>query len=250
VQARADVLKELELGGFGRKVVAVRVNSLASAIGVSDVEAVRTFFLKTGVLPHAVVLPKVENADTVQQCVDLLGDAQAVRIWAMIETPLGVLNADRIAGAHARMQCLVAGTADLTKDLHAQHTPDRTPMLYSLSRIVLAARAFGLVALDGVHLDLSDDEGFGKSCAQGRAMGFDGKTLIHPRTIGAANEAFSPSEAELVSAQRVIEAHRAAMARGSGVVLLDGRLIESLHVQDALRIQAIAAHIASEPVSA
>lgn len=229
--------------------MAVRVNSLAGAAGICDVEAVRNLFVSSGVRPHAVVLPKVENADTVLRCVDLLGDAQAVRIWAMIETPLGVLNADRIAGAHSRMQCLVAGTADLTKDLHAQHTPDRMPMLYSLSRIVLSARAFGLFALDGVHLNLSDDEGFARSCIQGRQMGFDGKTLIHPKTIMAANEAFSPSAAELLAAQRVIDAHRAAMTQGSGVVVVDGRLVEHLHVQDALRIQSIAAHIAAEPVA-
>ena len=222
----------------------VRVNSLESSVGLADIEAVRDFVLGgtatcLRTVPHAVVLPKVESAETVRKCVELLGAAESVAVWAMIETPLGVLHVDTIASSHCRLQCLVAGTADLTKDLHALHTVDRMPMLYSLQRIVLAARAFGITALDGVHLNLSDDSGFMASCNQGRQMGFDGKTLIHPKTIAAANDAFSPSEAELEFSRRVIEAHQQALASGSGVVVVDGRLVENLHVHDAIRIQAI-----------
>jgi citrate lyase subunit beta/citryl-CoA lyase len=159
----------------------------------------------------------------------------------MIETSRGVLAAPAIAGASPRVGCLVAGTSDLVKDLRARHTPGRTEVLASLSLLVLAARAHGVAALDGVHLDLGDDAGFEAACRQGRDLGFDGKTLVHPRTIEAANRAFAPGEDELAAARRIIEAYAAA---GQGVAVVDGRLVEALHVEEARRLLALADAIA------
>jgi citrate lyase subunit beta/citryl-CoA lyase len=160
----------------------------------------------------------------------------------MLETPLGVLEAPAIA-AGPRVAALVAGTSDLTTDLHALYTRDRLPLMPALGLILLAARAHGLAALDGVHLDLADDEGFAFACRQGRTLGFDGKTLIHPKQIEPANAAFAPSPEELAWSRRVIAAHAEAEARGDGVALVDGRLVENLHVADARRVVAIAAAI-------
>jgi citrate lyase subunit beta / citryl-CoA lyase len=154
------------------------------------------------------------------------------------------LAGDAIATASPRLAALVAGTSDLTSDLHATATPDRAPLLTSLGLIVLAARAHGLAVLDGVHLDLADDDGFALACHQGRALGFDGKTLIHPCQIAPANAAFAPSAAEAKWSRRVLAAHAEAEAQGSGLVVLDGRLVENLHVAEARRILAIAAAIA------
>jgi len=161
----------------------------------------------------------------------------------MIETPLGVLHAEEIAGATPRLGGFVMGTSDLAKDLRCLHTPDRAPFLYSLNRCVLAARAFGLAILDGVHLDLSDDEGFAASCKQGRELGFDGKTLIHPKTIAAANAAFGPTEEEVAWSEKSIAAHEDAAKEGKGVVVVDGKLIENLHVVTARQIVAQAEQI-------
>jgi citrate lyase subunit beta/citryl-CoA lyase len=164
-------------------------------------------------------------------------------IMCMMETPLGVLHAEEISAASPRLSCLVMGTSDLVKDLQAAHTPDRLPVLTSLSLCILAARAYGLAIVDGVHLDLQDDAGFAESCRQGRDLGFDGKTLIHPRTVAAANEAFAPSAAEIAWSQKIIAAHAEAAAEGKGVVVVDGKLIENLHVEAAQRLVAQAARI-------
>ena len=162
----------------------------------------------------------------------------------MMETPRGILHAEEIAGASARLSALVMGTSDLAKDLYAAHTAMRLPLLTSLSLCMLAARAYGLAILDGVHLDLSDDEGFAASCRQGAELGFDGKTLIHPKTIAAANEAFAPSDEKVAWSRRIIAAHEEATAAGKGVVLVDGKLIENLHVAEARRLVRLAEAIA------
>jgi citrate lyase subunit beta/citryl-CoA lyase len=151
-----------------------------------------------------------------------------------------VLAVDRIAGATPRLACLVAGTSDLVKDLRARTTPGRSEVLTALSMVVLAARAHGLCCLDGVHLDLEDEAGFEAACRQGRDLGFDGKTLIHPKTIAVANRVFSPSAEEVEAARRVLVAHAEAEAFGKGVVVLDGRLVEALHVEMAKRLLAMA----------
>jgi citrate lyase subunit beta/citryl-CoA lyase len=161
----------------------------------------------------------------------------------MLETPRGILYAREVAAASPRLAALVLGTSDLTKDLHALATRDRVPLLTSLSLAILAARASGLAILDCVHLDISDKDGFAASCRQGRELGFDGKTLIHPTQIAAANAAFAPSTEEIEWSRRIIAAHAAAIAAGKGVALVDGRLIENLHVENARRLLDLAEEI-------
>lgn len=191
----------------------------------------------------AVLLPKVEDAEEAHRALGAL--PQRIALWCMIETPLGFLHAEAIAAASPRIAALVMGTADLAKDLRAQETPDRAPLLPALGIGLLAARAYGLAALDGIHADLDDDLGFEASCRQGRAMGFDGKSLIHPKTIATANCIFGPSPDEIERARRIIAAHRAAVAAGSGVTLVDGRLVERLHVAEAERLVALAEAISA-----
>ncbi len=239
--ARANIAAALRAGGYGRRELVVRVNGLATPWGYEDLAAAATM------KADAVLLPKVESADAVRQAEALLGAAGApsgLALWCMMETPLGVLHAEEIAASSPRVACLVMGTSDLAKDLHARHTRERLPMIASLGLCLLAARAYRLAILDGVHLDLGDDEGFAQSCRQGRELGFDGKTLIHPKTIAAANAAFAPAPDEVQWARRIIAAHAEAEAAGKGVVLVDGKLIENLHVEDARRTVALADQIA------
>jgi citrate lyase subunit beta/citryl-CoA lyase len=182
--------------------------------------------------------------DTVAR-LERAGAPAELAVWCMIETPRGVLAAADIAGASPRVRALVMGTSDLTKDLRAREAPDRAPLLTSLGLVLLAARAQGLAALDGVHLDLDDDDGFAAACVQGRTLGFDGKTLIHPKQIAPANAAFAPSMDELAQARRIIAAHDAALAAGKGIVVVDGRPIENLHIEAARRTVALAEAIAA-----
>ena len=234
--ARAQIVAALRAGGYGRRELVVRVNGLGTPWGRDDLAALAT----AGA--DAVLLPKVDDAAAVREAAAVLeghGAPAGLGVWCMVETPLGVLNAREIAGAHPRMAALVMGTSDLAKDLRVLHTRDRLPLLTALGLCVLAARAHGLAVLDGVHLDIEDAEGFAFACRQGRELGFDGKTLIHPRTIEAANAAFAPDEAEVAWARRVIDAHAAALAEGRAVAVLDGRLVESLHVEEARRLVAL-----------
>ncbi len=235
--ARARVLDAVRAGGYGPREVIVRVNAPGTPWAAEDLAAVAHAPV------DAVLLPKVASAETVTAALATLGPAPAV--WCMLETPRGILNAASIAGAGPRVGALVMGTSDLTKDLHARPTRDRLPLLTSLQIGVLAARAAGITALDGVHLDLDDDAGFAAACRQAADLGFDGKTLIHPRQVAAANEAFAPAAAEVEWARRVIAAHAEAAAAGRGVAVLDGRLIENLHVDDARRVLALAEAIAA-----
>jgi citrate lyase subunit beta/citryl-CoA lyase len=195
-----------------------------------------------------VVLPKVDDAAGVREAAAVLaaaGAPETLGLWAMMETPRGILNAREIAAASPRLAGLCVGTADLAKELHCAHPADRAPMLMALQTVVLAARAFGLYVLDGVHVDLDDAPGFDAACRQGRALGFDGKTLIHPKQVEVANAVFAPGADELDRARRIVAAHEAAAARGQGVTLLDGRLVEVLHVAEARRLLAYAADIAA-----
>jgi citrate lyase subunit beta/citryl-CoA lyase len=240
--ARANIAAALRAGGYGRRELVVRVNALASPWGFDDLAAVASM------KADAVLLPKVESADAVRQAEALLAAAGApahLAIWCMMETPLAMLHAEEIAASSPRVACLVMGTSDLAKDLHARHTRDRLPMLTSLGLCLLAARAYRLAILDGVHLDLADDEGFAAACRQGRELGFDGKTLIHPKTIDAANAAFAPTAEEIAWSRRIIAAHAEAEAAGKGIVLVDGKLIENLHVEDARRTVTLADQIAA-----
>lgn len=239
-EARTAVAAALAAGGYGARERVLRVNALDSPWGHADLAAAATMPL------DAVLLPKIESAERVRltgTLLDALGAPPQRALWCMIETPLGVLSARDIAAAGPRLAALVAGTSDLTKDLHAPHTVDRLALLPALGLVLLAARAYGLAALDGVHLDLADDEGFARACRQGRELGFDGKTLIHPNQIEAANTVFAPSAEEVAWSRRVITAHETAVARGQGVALVDGKLVENLHVEHALRVVATAESI-------
>ncbi len=236
-QARAQAVGAVRAGGYGRRELIVRVNGMATPWGRADLAAVAT----SGA--DAVLLPKVESPDAVRDTLDVLvshGAPATLAVWCMLETPRGILNAAAIATARPAVAALVMGTSDLTKDLHARHTRDRLPLVTSLELCVLAARAAGVAALDGVHLDLDDDAGFEAACRQAADLGFDGKTLIHPKTIAKANEIFAPAPADIDWARRVIAAHAEAVAQGRGVVLLEGRLIENLHVDEARRVVTLA----------
>ncbi len=238
--ARTAVAAALAAGGYGGRELVLRVNALDTPWGEADLAAAARMPV------DAVLLPKIESAAQVRRAasrLDAAGAPSTLAVWCMLETPLGILEAPAIAAASPLLAALVAGTADLTKDLHALHTPDRAPLMTALGLVLLAARARGLAALDGVHLDLADEEGFAFVCRQGRTLGFDGKTLIHPNQVEAANAAFAPSAEEVAWSRRVIAAHAAAELRGDGVVLLDGRLVENLHVEDARRVLAITAAI-------
>jgi citrate lyase subunit beta/citryl-CoA lyase len=238
--ARAIVAAALAAGGYGPRELVLRVNPLDTPWGHADLAAAATMPI------DAVLLPKVESPDRVRLTVSLLeslGAPERIALWCMIETPVGILMAREIAAASSRLEALVLGTSDLTKELHALATRDRLPLITSLGLAMLAARAYGLAILDGVHLDLSDQEGFALSCRQGRELGFDGKTLIHATQIVPANLAYAPSPEEIQWSRRVIAAHAEASAAGKGVVVIDGKLIEGLHVENARRLLALAEEI-------
>jgi citrate lyase subunit beta/citryl-CoA lyase len=240
-EARDNVAAALKAGGYRAETV-VRVNHPSTKIGAADLKMAA----RSGC--DAVLLPKVEMAKEVRDAALRLGAAGApssLALWCMIETPLGVLRAQEIATSSPHLACLVMGTSDLAKDLRARQTADRLPVLTSLSLCILAARAAGLPILDGVHLDLNDDAGFAAAAKQGAELGFDGKTLIHPKTIAAANAAFGPTPDEIAWSRRIIAAHAAAEAKGEGVTVVDGKLIEHLHVVSAKRTVALAEAIAA-----
>lgn len=239
--ARAIAAAAFAEGGYRGRELVVRVNAIDTPWGHADLAAAATMPI------DAVLLPKVESPDRVGLTVsllDALGAPERLAVWCMLETPRGILYAREIAAASPRLAALVLGTSDLTKDLHALATGDRLPLITSLSLAVLAARAYGLALLDGAHLDLPDDDGFAASCRQGRELGFDGKTLIHPKQIAAANAAFAPTPSEIEWSRRIIAAHAEAAGQGKGVVVVDGRLIEGLHVENARRLVALADEIA------
>ncbi len=236
VQARENIVEAVNQGGYGHREIVVRINPLNSPWGYADLAAM----CKT--TADAILLPKVESNDVVRQAEAVmvaLGAPAGMTIWAMMETPLGTLHAEEIASSTPRLTCFVMGTSDLAKDLHASHTRDRVPMVTSLGLCLLAARAYRLAILDGVHLDLRDDEGLAYACRQGLELGFDGKTLIHPRTIPIANEIFKPSQDEVEWSRKIIKAHAEAVAQGKGVAVFEGKLIENLHVENAKRIVAM-----------
>lgn len=239
--ARRVIAEAVAADGYGRRELIVRVNALDTLWGHADLAAVASLPI------DAVLLPKVEDADRVRltlKLLDEMGGPPELPVWCMIETPKGVLASADIAGADPRVGALVMGTSDLSKDLHTLDRRDRLPLMTALGLVLLAARAHGLTILDGVHLDLADDEGFVAACQQGRELGFDGKTLIHPKQIAAANEAFSPSDEEVARARKIIAAHAEAQQAGKGIVLVEGRLIENLHVAEAHRVVALADAIA------
>jgi citrate lyase subunit beta/citryl-CoA lyase len=241
-EARTLVVGELRKGGYAPRETILRVNGLDTPWGKDDLRAAAT----SGA--EAVLLPKVESAASVREAERILvvaGAPPSQALWCMIETPRGVLAVNEIAGASPRLSCLVMGTSDLVKDLRGRHTTPRHEVIVALGMTVLAARAHGLSALDGVHLDLEDADGLEAACRQGLEMGFDGKTLIHPRTVDVANRLFAPTPEEVERANRIIAAHAEALAEKKSVVVVDGRLVEALHVEEAKRTVALAEAIAA-----
>lgn len=229
--ARDNLLLALKQDYAYREVI-VRVNSASTSWGRDDLQAIAQGNI------DAVLLPKVESAADIDQAVHLLrdgGGSDHLPVWAMIETPLGVLNAQQIA-AHARIQVLVMGTNDLSKELRVPQTEDRAGFITSLGMTVLAARAYGKEVIDGVYIDLNNEAGFHAACQQGKTLGFDGKSLIHPKQLAVANEVFSPSELEIERAKIIIDAWYLAEQQGKGVVLVEGKLVEELHVIEAQRL--------------
>jgi len=239
--AREQVCTAVVAGGYGGRELIIRTNGLDTAWGIEDLIAAA----KAG--PDAILLPKVESAAQVQQAEQLLnqhGAADKTAIWCMMETPKGILHAEAIAASSKRLSAFVMGTSDLVKDLNAQHTPLRLPVITALGLCLLAARAYNLAILDGVYLDLNDDAGFEASCRQGLELGFDGKTLIHPKTVAIANSVFAPSPEQVEYAHKIIAAFDAASKEGKAVVLVDGKLVENLHVEQAKKLAALADAIA------
>ena len=241
LSARENVVKALAEGGYGKREILLRINALDTPWGQGD--AIAAAKSKA----DAILIPKVESAAHVRQVEAIMEQQEAaasMTIWCMMETPLGILHAEEIAQSSKRLAGFVMGTSDLAKDLHCAHTPLRLPLLTSLGISLLAARAYGLAILDGVYLNLDDDEGFAASCQQGKELGFDGKTLIHPKTVAKTNEVFAPSETDVAWARKIIAAHAEAEVQGKGVVLVDGKLIENLHVVAARRQVELADAIA------
>lgn len=238
--ARTNVVLAAESKAYGRREIVIRCNGLNTPWGEADIAAIA----KSGA--DAILVPKVESAAAVTHVVSMLDTAGApdsMTVWAMIETPKGILRAEEIAGSHPRLAVFIMGTNDLVKDMRARHTSMRLPMITALGIGMLAARAHGLAILDGVYNDIKDVEGFRAVCQQGLEMGFDGKTLIHPSQIESCNDIFAPSVAELEMAGKIVVAFKAARAEGKGVVTVDGRMIENLHVEQAERALALAAAI-------
>ena len=235
--ARENIRKALGDGGYGNREILIRVNHHETDWGKQDLVEMAS------VGAHGILLPKVDSGADVkaaQEILDANGAPEELTLWCMIETPMAILHIEDIAASTPRLAGFVMGTSDLAKDLHCLHTPSRLPFMSSLNLSVLAARAYGLAILDGVYLDLSDSEGFAESCQQGLELGFDGKTLIHPKTIETANTIFAPSADELDQSRAIIAAFEDAAEQGKGVIVLNGKLVENLHVENARRVLALA----------
>uniref|UniRef100_A0A6S8DQE5 HpcH/HpaI aldolase/citrate lyase domain-containing protein n=1 Tax=Aplanochytrium stocchinoi TaxID=215587 RepID=A0A6S8DQE5_9STRA len=215
----------------------IRVNGTTTSWYQDDIAAVASS------AADVVLLPKTETPEDIHQ-IDIAMDGKK-QIWCMLETPKGILNAEKIAGASKNLKCLVMGTVDLANEVRCEpNVPGRWNIMQSLQTVVLAARVHNCMALDGVYINLTDDEGLKHECVQGRELGFDGKTLIHPKTVDIANEIFSPSAEQIETAKNVLQAYEDAKASGAGVAVLNGKLVEELHTRNARRILEIANSLA------
>lgn len=226
---------------YGNRELTIRCNGLDTPWGKDDVLAA------AAAGPAAVVIPKVDGSSYLDEISELLnqgGAPSSTQIWAMVETPIGILHVEEIA-RHERMSVMVMGTNDMAKELRASITADRRALLPYLAMCLLSARAAGVAILDGVYNDIKDESGFKDVCVQGAEMGFDGKTLIHPNQVAPTNEIFSPSLDELDFHRRIIEEFEAAEKDGRGVLTVDGKMIENLHVDEARRALAVADAIAA-----
>jgi citrate lyase subunit beta/citryl-CoA lyase len=240
IAARERVCAALVAGGYGARELVVRVNGLDTPWGADDIAAA------AAAGADAVLLPKVTRAEDIAAAGAALdASGTPAHLWAMMETARGILDAPAIADAHPRLVLFAMGLEDFAKELHADNAAPRTAMLYALERVVLVARAFGLGVLDGVYPAFTDDDGLAAACAQGRALGFDGKQLIHPRQIDAANAAFAPSAENVAQARELIAAFEAARAAGAGVAVHNGKMVEALHVSAARNLIAFAEAIAA-----
>ena len=237
VEARTTLKSALGHGGYGSRYKIIRINGLDTEWGAADLAALRD------APADAILVPKVNGAADIDAVQALLG--KDTPIWAMIETPAGVLNANEIA-AHPALEGFVAGTNDLARELNCRTRPDRLPMQMSLQMMLLAARGNDVIAVDGVYNQFKDEEGLRTECEQGRDLGFDGKTLIHPAQVAVTNVCFAPSEAELDLARRQIEAFEEVEKSGQGVAVVDGKIVENLHVETAKKTLAKAAAIAEQ----
>lgn len=238
--ARAQAVAAVNSGEYGKRELTIRCNALATPWGHDDVALAATACVS------AVVIPKINSVaelDEVSRALDAAGAPKEMMIWAMIETPTAIMDCRAIA-AHHRVAVLIMGTNDLAKELRAAQVPGRSPLIPSLHLALLAAREADKVILDGVYNDIKNSEGFTNECLQGQNMGFDGKTLIHPDQVAIANETWAPSENDVEHARKVIAAFNQALSEGKGVVQLDGKMIENLHVANAERAIAIADAIA------
>jgi len=235
VESRKNVVESVLAGGYGRREVVVRVNDLDSPWGHDDVKAVAT------VGADAVLFPNVESKADVLEALAVLDAAGGTHlpVMVMIESPIGVLRAEEIASASPRIACIVMATSDLINQLHARRTPDRVALHYSLSRVLLAARAFDRSVVDGISTDLKDMQSFEYACRLARDLGFDGKSLVHPFQLPYCNDAFTPKPHDLVQAMEVIEALDKAHKDGRGTVVVNGRLVEKHHLQAAKRLLAL-----------
>ena len=239
--ARSQVCAAVKAGGYGHRELVIRVNALDTPWGQADLEAA------AAAAPDAVLLPKPGTGADIVRATEALARAGApdkTRLWAMIETPLAILNLADIAAASkqpgARLACFVLGTNDLVKETRADLSINRRPALYWLSAALTAARAYGLDVLDGVYNNFKDAEGYKRECVHGRRLGFDGKTLIHPDQVAVANEVFAPPAAEVAFARKIIAAFAQPESKGKGVITVDGRMVELLHAEMAARTVAIA----------
>ncbi|ORW33171.1 citrate lyase [Mycobacterium paraense] len=235
--SRTKVCDAISSASYHPREVVVRINGLDTDWHHDDLAAVAAS------VADGVLVPKVETGEQVRALaasLDKLGAPESLRLWVMIETPRAFLRTEEIASASGRLAAFVVGTNDLVNDLHALHVPGRAPALTALSLAVLGARAAGKAVLDGVFNDIGDEDGFRAEARQGRELGFDGKTLIHPSQIAPANEQFGPSHKEVADARKIVAAYDQARAAGNSVITVDGRMVESLHVRDAQRILALA----------
>ena len=237
--ARAAVAAAVKAGGYGNREVIIRVNALTSLWGAADLEAA----VAAG--PDAILFPKISSAAEVMsatEAMDALGAPPEMGLWAMIETPLAILDIKHIAEAsqNARLCAFVMGTNDIAKETRARQTLDRAPFWFALSASVTAARLYGMTIIDGVYNDIADTEGFLRTCEQGLNFGFDGKTLIHPSQIGPCNDVFAPSDEEVTHARAIIAAFADPANAGKGVLKVDGKMTELLHRDIARQTVAIA----------
>jgi len=235
--ARRRVCTAAASGGYGSREVTIRVNGIGTQWHDDDLRAVA----EAG--PAAVVVPKINSAadvHAIERALEAGGAPDHTTIWAMLETPVAMLHAEEITTASERLSVLVMGTNDLAKELRAEHVPGRAPLLTGLSLAVLATRLAGKEILDGVYNDVSDVDGFTAECRQAKQFGFDGKTLIHPRQVDPCNNTFAPTDGEIALSREIIAAFEAARGEGRGVVTVNGRMIENLHVEQAQRVLAVA----------